>query len=99
MTRRGFVFPLLVLAAGAAGVLALVIIASAAHRARMAQQHQQRIQGREWCLGAQQLPDGTVFVQGKWHISVDKALGVQARGPLGTYRIALDGREEWSHRQ
>lgn len=95
MTRRGFVFPLLVLAAGAAGVLALTIIASAAHRARMAQQHQQRVQGREWCLGAQKLPEGTVLVHGKWQITVGKAPVVRASGPFGTYCISVDGRESW----
>ncbi len=101
MTRRGFVFPMLVLAAGAAGVLALVIVASAAHRAQMAQRHQQRVQGREWCLGGRLLPEGTTVTQGRWTITVGPAHAVSATarelgGGSGTYRIDATGRESWS---
>ena len=96
MTRRGFVFPMLVLAAGAAGALALVIVASAGHRAQTAQRHQQRVQGREWCLGARLMPDGTTFTRGRWTITVGPAHAVSAAaGSSGTYHIDATGRESW----
>ena len=92
--RHGFVFPAVMLTAGAAGVLVLAIIGSAAARAREARQHQARVQGREWCLGAQSLP-ASEFAIGAWRISVDSTHATTAIGPLGTYRIAADGRESW----
>ena len=96
--RRGFVFMQLLLAAGVAGILALVIVADTAQRARQARIHQVRVQGREWCLGARLLPPGTVVEEGAWRIAVAADRAVSAAGPLGTYRIAADGGESWAVR-
>ncbi len=95
-SRRGFVFPMLMLSAAAAGMLALAITVAAAQRAHAARAHQVRVQGREWCLGARQLPDGAVLVQGSWTITVADHHAVTAASALGTYRMAADGRESWS---
>lgn len=92
--RHGFVFPAIILTSAAAGVLVMAIIGSAAARAREARLHQARVQGREWCLGAQSLP-ASEFAIGAWRIRVDAAHATAAVGPLGTYRIAADGRETW----
>ena len=92
--RHGFVFPAVMLTAGAAGLLVLAIIGSAASRAREARLHQARVQGREWCLGAQALP-ASEFAIGAWRIRVESTHATTAVGPLGTYDIAADGRETW----
>lgn len=92
--RHGFVFPAVMLMAGAAGVLVIAIIGSAAARGREARLHQARVQGREWCLGAHSLP-ASEFAIGAWRIRVDSTHATTAVGPLGTYRITSDGRESW----
>lgn len=93
--RHGFVFPAVILTAGAAGVLVFAIIGGAAARARDARLHQARVQGREWCLGAHALP-ASEFSIGAWRIRVDATHATTAVGPLGTYTIAADGRETWT---
>lgn len=95
--RHGFVLPVMLLSVGAAGMLVLVIIGSAASRAREARAHQARVQGREWCLGARALPVAGIITVGAWRVTVDATHTTSASGPLGTYRIAADGHESWSH--
>ena len=95
--RQGFVLPVMLLSVGAAGMLVLVIIGSAASRAREARTHQARVQGREWCLGARVLPTAGTIAVGAWRITVDDTHAASASGPLGTNRIAADGHESWSH--
>lgn len=92
--RQGFIFPAVILTAGAAGVLVMAIIGSAAARAREARMHHARVQGREWCLGAQTLPASN-FSIGAWQIRVESSHVTTAVGPLGTYCIAADGSESW----
>lgn len=96
MSRRGFVMPALLLAAGAAGLLTFTIVAGAAQRSRLATQHQARVQGREWCLGARVLPPGSACTVGSWRIVVDRRRDVSASDVRGTYRITAEGTESWS---
>jgi hypothetical protein len=95
MSRRAFVLPTVLLAAGAIGLLATTILAGAAQRTQQSRQHQARIQGREWCLGARTLPPGTVLAIDGWRIMVGEQRVVSASDQRGTYRIAADGRESW----
>jgi hypothetical protein len=95
MSRRAFVLPTVLLAAGAIGLLAATILTSAAQRTHQSRQHQARIQGREWCLGARMLPSGTTLAVDGWRIVVGGQGAVSAADPRGTYRITADGREVW----
>lgn len=95
MNRRAFILPTVLLAAAAIGMLAATILVGVAQRSQQARQHQARVQGREWCLGARALPPGTVLSSGPWRIAVDAQGAVSAADPRGTYRIAADGRESW----
>lgn len=95
MNRRGFILPVVLLLAGAIGLLATTILAGTAQRTHQARQHQARIQAREWCLGARALPPGSVLAVDGWRIVVDAQSSVSAADPRGTYRIAADGRETW----
>lgn len=95
MNRRGFILPTVLLAAGAIGLLATTILVGAAQRSQQARQHQARVQGREWCLGARMLPAGTVLAISTWRIVVGTDHEVRAADARGIYRIAADGRETW----
>ena len=95
MSRRGFILPSVLLLAGAIALLATTILVGTAQRSHQARQHQARIQGREWCLGAQALPSGTDMSIGVWRIVVDPQRGISASDARGTYRIAADGGESW----
>jgi hypothetical protein len=55
----------------------------------------QRIQAREFALGAQTLAPGTYAV-GAWTITVAKDHAVDAGGRAGTCHIAADGAETWT---
>lgn len=95
MNRRAFVLPTVLLAAGAIGLLSATILAGAAQRTHLSRQHQARIQGREWCLGARSLPPGTILAVDSWRIVVGEQRAVSASDQRGTYRIAADGHEAW----
>lgn len=98
MTRHGFVTPALLLLTAAISILAVTVLAASARRINEARTNQGRVQGREWCLGARNLPPGTTIERGAWRISVaadGTALAVDARG---TYRIGPDGAEGWERR-
>lgn len=100
LTRRGAL-------ATAAGVilalsalpLAAIVSAQASARYREVSARAQKIQGREWCLGAAALPKGQRIESGSWTIAHEADGDRVAQGPGGTYRIASDGRERWSRSQ
>ena len=98
MNRQGFAFVMLLLSAGAAGMLATLIVANASDRATSARGHAAQVQGREWCLGAQQLPPGRTLTLGGWTVARGTDGSVRATGPLGTYGISAAGQEHWERR-
>lgn len=96
MNRRGFILPMLLLSAGAAGLLTMVIITAAAQRSQHARLHQARVQGREWCLGMHGLTAPVNLDIGAWKLSMDAQHLARAQGPRGTYTINATGQETWS---
>ncbi len=59
----------------------------------------QRVQGREWCLGAEALPRGASLGAGHWRVLRLRDGSVRATGPAGTYSIDAHGSERWTTAQ
>jgi hypothetical protein len=99
VTRAGMALTVVAaLITGAALVTVAAIAARSASRRVEVNERAQRIQGREWCLGAASLASGTRLVVGAWEITRGADGSRVARGPRGTYSIAPDGRETWRRR-
>ncbi|MBA3708774.1 MAG: hypothetical protein H0W83_08155 [Planctomycetes bacterium] len=97
MNRQGMVLTaVIVVIAGAAGIIGITIAAQGAHRRSEVSERAARIQGREWCRGAQAMAEGAEVRCGAWEITRSPGSERIARGPHGTYRISSDGRESWT---
>lgn len=94
MTRRGSALALALIAVGVAVLAAGSLGAAMASSRHAAQQHLQRVQGRELALSALQLPPGTCVSVAGWTVRRD-ATGAEAQGPAGCWRIDSEGREKW----
>ncbi len=96
MTRSGF------FGSAAAMLLLTLVLCLAtlwsgwASQRQLALAHRQhRLQGREWCLGAESLDPGEQVMVGHWRIGRSKDGSVSAVGPAGTYSIDSHGVESW----
>lgn len=94
--RRGSAGAIVLLAIGMALATAGALSGEMAQRRRAYAEHQQRVQGREYALGARLLARGTQCTLTAWTIRVAADGTVEATGKFGTYRIAASGAEHWT---
>jgi hypothetical protein len=96
MTRAGFVCTgtAFVICAAALGCLA-VAASVGGGRARDLASRQERIQAREWCLGADALAPGSAAVVGHWRVERLRDGSTRASGPAGAMEIDTRGNERW----